>query len=132
LTCFLIFTNPAGVLGENVRIDGQQSFGIAPVSRRRFVHLALLAGGAVTASSLFPCRSPILLPPAGATGYRLQPLPGLTYSPSFLRFCRRARFTDFSAAVAAVIDPSLCFAVIVEPAMTPNDSGVLLHKELVN
>ncbi|MGI8966141.1 MAG: hypothetical protein ACR2H1_08670 [Limisphaerales bacterium] len=45
---------------------------------------------------------------------RIQPIPGKTYSPSFLRFCQRARFSSVNEAVKRVRDRNIEYRVIAE------------------
>ena len=65
------------------------------------MRLITLAGG----TAILPLRTSecvIGVPPTTAQRYRIRPLPNVTYGRSFLRFCKRARFVSFNAAVASV------------------------------
>lgn len=46
--------------------------------------------------------------------YRIQPISGKKYSPSFLAFCERARFHSVKEAVKCVKDQTSEFEVVVE------------------
>lgn len=46
--------------------------------------------------------------------YRISPIEGKKYSPSFLAFCERARFHSVKEAVKCVKDPTSEFQVMVE------------------
>lgn len=85
---------------------------VLPSTRRRFVKISLLAAGAVMAGG----NSWAKFAKSGAHDlrvYRLAPLPGLIYSPSFRRLCQRGKFASFESAIAAVRDPKVPFQVMM-------------------
>jgi hypothetical protein len=45
----------------------------------------------------------------------VRPLPGKKYSPSFLKFCERTKFTSAAAAVRRVKDRSLGYLLVAQP-----------------
>lgn len=47
--------------------------------------------------------------------YRLQPLPGKKYSPSFLKFCKRTQFDSAQAAVRRVKDRRHGYRLVAQP-----------------
>ena len=74
----------------------------ANVARRQFLQVALCATGALATSQIakaLPSQSV-----ARRMVYRISPLPGVTYSPSFQRLIQSTTFPSFKAAVAAVFD----------------------------
>jgi hypothetical protein len=50
-----------------------------------------------------------------AVVYCVRPLPGKKYSPSFLKFCERTKFTSAAAAVRRVKDRSLGYLLVAQP-----------------
>ena len=51
---------------------------------------------------------------ASARVLRIYPIPGESYSPSFLRFCQHARFSSSHEAVARVKDPRIAYLLAGE------------------
>lgn len=77
--------------------------------RRRDV---LKMGAAVVGCSLF---TKIPLAAAHASGcVRIRPIPGTTYSPSFLAYIERARFKNPRDAIASVRDSKIAYDLVWE------------------
>jgi hypothetical protein len=53
-------------------------------------------------------------PEARTNVVRIRPLPGCHYSPSFLKFCKRARFASGEEALSQVKDRSVAYALVTE------------------
>ena len=47
---------------------------------------------------------------------RIRPVSGTEYSPSFLRFCERMKFSSVREAVRKVKDRSVGYRLVAEPA----------------
>lgn len=78
------------------------------IDRRKFLKVSSLAlTGTVMAATPF-------LSHLQKGKYRIQPIAGKKYSPSFLAFCERARFHSVKEAVKCVKDQTSEFQVIVE------------------
>jgi hypothetical protein len=78
------------------------------ISRKEFLSVTGLAlAGTFTISSPF-------LSFLNKGKYRIQPIAGKKYSPSFLAFCERARFHSVKEAVKCVKDQTSEFQVVVE------------------
>ena len=72
------------------------------MTRKGFLKVSILAGGALALSGAvvrFLNRSVL---DASTHYFRIRPLPDRKYSESFLRLCRRARFSSFTQAIACV------------------------------
>ncbi|MEZ5404814.1 MAG: hypothetical protein R3F23_01195 [Verrucomicrobiia bacterium] len=43
--------------------------------------------------------------------FSIKPIPGVHYKPSFLAFCKKARFASAQQAIASVKDPHIPYAI---------------------
>jgi len=51
-----------------------------------------------------------------AISFFIRPLPGKNYSPSFLKFCQRMKFSSAREAVGKVKDRSVGYLLVAQPA----------------
>jgi len=86
---------------------------IASISRKRFLKLFGLSSATMMAFPFFRLsRKHSPKKPAGPI--RIRPLAGRHYSPSFVRFCQRARFKSARQALAHVKDRRLAYLLTVQ------------------
>ena len=78
------------------------------ISRKKFLGVASLG-----LAGTFIISSPFLSF-LNKGKYRIKPIAGKKYSPSFLAFCKRARFYSVKEAVKSVKDQTSEFQVVVE------------------
>ena len=71
-------------------------------------------GVRVAAGSLLAGASPVFAACQNSGSIRIQPIEGIKYPPSFLKFAARARFENPRDAVASVRNRNLPFELIVE------------------
>lgn len=86
------------------------------ITRKDFLRFAVLgtAGLSVIPSLAIAAAAPATKPKAKMI-YRLEPLAGKKYSPSFLNFCQRSRFASAKEAVRRVKDRSFGYRLVAQP-----------------
>lgn len=78
------------------------------ITRKRFLGVTILAS-----TGTFIASSPILTF-LNRGKYRIQPITGKKYSPSFLKLCERARFSTAQEAIKSIRDRITEFEVVLE------------------
>jgi hypothetical protein len=84
-----------------------------PITRKQFLKVTAVGAGAAALLS-----SVVFLPDRRdldrANIIRIRPISGRNYSPSFLRFCERAKFTSTKEAMQRVKNRGVEYLLVVE------------------
>ena len=84
------------------------------ISRKQFLKAAVM--GAAGMAFIPPLVAAIMADKSShSICYSIRPIPGKRYSPSFLKFCRRLKFSSAQQAVSKVKNRRVGYLLVAQP-----------------